>query len=164
MVGTLQIVVGCIYKWTSKVQTVVSFRRNSGHRKLDQEVLELLGWSVYFTVGTSLLITWWPVNCTAQQSVKHWDLLWQIHLAQSTNLSGITKQLNSSVGRDGSAVVWTPDTWFQGKIELKYPLILSASYLELAAGSKEDSFLESVIGLLLSRKLCRLGLFKDVII
>ena len=50
------------------------------------------------------------------------------------------------------------------KIELKYPLILSASYLELAAGSKEDSFLESVIGLLLSRKLCRLGLFKDVII
>ena len=81
-----------------------------------QEALELLGWSLYFTVRTSLLITWWPVNCTTQQSVKCWGLLWQIHLAQSTSLSGIRKQLNSSVGRDWSAVVRTPDTWFQGKL------------------------------------------------
>lgn len=50
------------------------------------------------------------------------------------------------------------------KTELKYPLILSASSLELAVGSKEDSFLESVTGLLLSYELGRLGLFKDVII
>ena len=42
------------------------------------------------------------------------------------------------------------------KIELKYPLILSASSLELAVGSKEDSFLVSVTGLLLSHKLGRL--------
>lgn len=34
------------------------------------------------------------------------------------------------------------------KIELKYPLILSISFLELAVGSREDSLLESVTGLL----------------
>ena len=55
MEGTLQIFVECIHKWTSKVQTVVSFGRISGHRKLEQEALELLGWNLYFTVGTSLL-------------------------------------------------------------------------------------------------------------
>ena len=34
---------------------MVSFGRISGHRKLEQEALELLGWNLYFTVGTSLL-------------------------------------------------------------------------------------------------------------
>ena len=123
----------------------------------------IVGLELVFYSGDKSSKTWWPVNCTTQQSVKHGPAMTDTScpINQSTRNHKAIEQL-SWKGLKCCCV--NPRYLVSRKIELKYPLILSASSLELAVGSKEDSFLVSVTGLLLSHKLGRLWLFKDMII